>query len=244
MIYHVLPGDAQIDAFKQTRLEGNVIICREALMHGPIDATDLEQFWNERARYIVAEYGEDEIAYHDNVARQLADLQDVESGDEVNLWFEYELFCSVNMWFCLYLLKDTGATVFRVEPLGRDVEERWNGFGGFGAEEMRAAFTLRTHLSSEQIALGAELWDAYRLKNYPSLKRLTDKCDTDCFPYLREVAAAAAEQDIHPFEVVKEIIGGIGSRKLEDVFPEFKKRAGVYGYGDLQVQHLIDQLSS
>jgi len=244
MIYHVLPGDAQLDAFKQSGTQGEVIICREALIHGPIDAPDLEQFWDTRARYIVAEYGEDEIAYHDNVARELAGLQELEDTDEVNLWFEYELFCSVNLWFCLSLLKDTGATVYRVEPLGRDVEERWNGFGGFTGEEMRAAFALRTHLSPEQVALGADLWESYRTKNYPSVKRLAEKCDTDCFPYLREVAAAAAEQDIHPKEVVKEIIAGIGSRELNEVFPEFKKRAGVYGYGDLQVQHLIDQLSS
>lgn len=243
MIYHVLPGDAQVAAFEATGVEGEVIVCREALIHGPIDAHDLEQFWNERARFIVGEYGADEIAYHDNVARELARLQDFEEGDEVNLWFEYELFCSVNMWFCLSLLNDTGAEVYRVEPLGRDVEKRWDGFGGFTAEEMRAAFGLRTRLSQEQVQLGAELWQAYRTKDHFQLKHLAAKCDTDCFPYLKEVAAAAAEEDIHPLEMLREIRSR-GETDFPKIFEEFRKRAGVYGYGDSQVRQLLDRIQA
>ncbi|HTH51743.1 MAG TPA: DUF1835 domain-containing protein [Pyrinomonadaceae bacterium] len=242
MIYHVLPGDAQVAAFRASGIEGEMLVCREALIYGPIDAADLDSFWSERAQFIVREYGEDEITYHEKVADELSRLQDLGPDDEIALWFEYELFCSVNMWFCLSLLKDTGATVSRVEPLGRDVEDRWDGFGDFSAEEMKAAFALRTRLSDDQVALGAQLWDAYRMKKHAALKELAAKCDADCFPYLKEVAAAAAEEDIQPLEVVKEIVLGIGSKELKDVFPEFKKRAGVYGYGDLQVQHLIDQL--
>lgn len=243
MIYHVLPGDAQVEAFQKSGITGELIVCREALIHGPIDAVDLDLFWNERAQYVLAGYGQDEISYHDNVARELARLQDVESGDEVNLWFEYELFCSVNMWFCLWLLSAAKPVVYRVEPIGLDVENRWDGFGNFTSDDMRAAFQLRTRLSPQQVELGAELWTAYRSKDHVELKALTAKCDADCFPYLKEVVAAVAEEDILPLEVVKEILAG-GRRDLAHVFPEFKKRAGVYGYGDLQVQQLIDQLGS
>ena len=169
---------------------------------------------------------------------------DLGPGDEACLWFEYELFCSVNMWFCLSLLKETGATVCRVEPLGRDVERRWEGFGEFSADEMRAAFELRTYLSSEHVDLGDGLWTAYRKRDLAKLKTLAAKCDADCFPYLNEVVAAAAEEDIQPLEVVREIVAGGVAKDIAAVFPEFKRRAGVYGYGDLQVQKLLDQLGS
>lgn len=241
MIYHVLPGDAQVPEFKGSGIKGEVIVCREALIHGPIDAEDLDQFWAERARFIVGEYGDDEIAYHDKVARELARLEDVEAGDEVNLWFEYELFCNVNMWFCMSLLSPTEAAVFRVEPLGREVEKRWDGFGGFTADEMRAAYELRTGLSQEQVNLGAELWQAYRTRKHDRLKELAAKCDADCFPYLKEVAAAAAEEDIQPLEVLKEIRAR-GIKDFRDIFAEFSKRAGVYGYGDLQVKKMLELL--
>ena len=243
MIYHVLPGDAQVPEFNASGIKGEMIVCREALIHGPIAAEDLEQFWAERARFIVGEYGEDEIAYHDNVARDLARLQEFEPGDVVNLWFEYELFCSVNMWFCLSLLKETGAQVYRVEPLGLDVEQRWNGFAGFSADEMRAAYELRTGLSVDQVQLGAELWDAYRSEDHPRLKQLAAECDADCFPYLNEVAAAAAEQDIQPLEVLREICSR-GASDFSKIFEEFRRRAGVYGYGDLHVKRLLESIKS
>ena len=242
MIYHVLPGDAQVGEFKKSGIEGEIIVCREALIDGPIDAEDLDQFWRERAQYIVSAYGEDEIEYHEKVANELAGLADVGAGDEVNLWFEYELFCSVNMWFCLSLLAGTGASVYRVEPIGLDEENRWDGFGKFTADDMKAAFELRSKFTGDDVELGAKLWNAYRRKKYSGLKDLSSD-ERECFPYLKEVVAAAAEQYIRPLEIVREIMAG-GEKEFDEIFVEFKKRAGVYGYGDLQVQRLVDQLSS
>ena len=88
----------------------------EALVDGPIDADNLDEFWNQRAHFILTEHGDDEIEYHEKVADELNTLTELTANDEVNLWFEYELFCSVNMWFCLSLLEATNATVYRVEP--------------------------------------------------------------------------------------------------------------------------------
>lgn len=242
MIYHVLPGDAQVEECKKAGIEGELIVFREALIDGPIDADDLEQFWRERAQHIVSAYGEDEIVYHEKVADEISKLSDLDSSDEVNLWFEYELFCSVNMWLCLSLLADTDATVYRIEPIGLDEKNRWDGFGKFTADDMKAAFELRSKFADDEVELGSKLWNAYRRKKYSILKELATD-ERECFPYLKEVAAAAAEQDIRPLEIVREIMAG-GEKEFDEIFVEFKKRAGVYGYGDLQVQRLVDQLTS
>ncbi|MBV9216537.1 MAG: hypothetical protein JO053_10195 [Acidobacteria bacterium] len=242
MIYHVLPGDAQVSEFQKTKIDGEIIVCREALIDGPIDADSIDEFWHQRASFILSEHGDDEIEYHEKVADPLNKLTELTGEDEVNLWFEYELFCSVNMWFCLSLLEGTGAAVYRVEPIGLDEEDRWNGFGKFTAEEMLAAYELRTKLSDDDIKLGADLWRAYSKGDLAELTTL-GKTESLAFPYLSEVTAAAAEQDIRPLEAVREIIAG-GETDFAEIFAEFKKRAGVYGYGDTQVQKLIDQLSS
>lgn len=242
MIFHVLPGDAQVEEFKKTGLEGEVIVCREALVSGPMDADNLDEFWDQRARFILAEYAEDEIEYHEKVAAPLNKLSEVADGDEVNLWFEYELFCSANLWFCLSILKEASAGIYRIEPLGLDEADRWNGFAGFTAEDMLAAHSLRTKFTDAEVELGAGLWRAYSRGDSAELTSLADR-DAPCFPYLKEVVAAAAEQDIRPLEVVREITAA-GETDFAKIFVEFRKRAGVYGYGDLQVQRLIDQLSS
>jgi hypothetical protein len=242
MIYHVLQGDAQLEEFKKAGIAGEPIVFREALISGPVDADDLDTFWNERAHYILADYGEDEIEYKDKVVGEIAQLLDVGEEDEVNLWFEYELFCSVNMWFCLWLLRTTKADVYRVEPIGLDEAERWDGFAKFKSDDLKAAFELRSKFADEQRACGVSLWDAYRKKDLSKLSEVAS--DThECFPYLGEVVAAATEQDIRPLEVIREIKAG-GENDFGKIFIEFKKRAGVYGYGDVQVQRLLDQLSS
>lgn len=242
MIYHVLPGDSLVKEYKGSDLDGEMIVCREALVSGPVDADSLDEFWNDRARFILSEYGEDEIEYHEKVGSELDRLTEIGADDEVNLWFEYELFCSVNLWFCLSLLKDHGATVYRVEPIGLTEEKRWDGFGKFGVDDVLASFEMRTKLSESDIELGTALWNAYRRKDDAKLKELASHGDA-AFPYLSEVVAAAIEQDIQPIEILK-VITADGKKEFSEIFVEFRKRAGVYGYGDLQVQRLLDQLPS
>lgn len=242
MIYHVLPGDSVVKEFADSGIGGEVIVCREAFISGPIDAEELGAFWDQRARFILGEYGEDEIEYHEKVAAGLNRLTELDSDDEVNLWFEYELFCSVNMWFCLSLLRETGATAYRVEPIGLDEAERWDGFGRFDADDLKACFELRTEFSADEIQLGASLWDAYRKGDHRAVADLA-MTESECFPHLKEVAAAAAVQDIEPIETLKAITAA-GETDFAKIFAEFKKRAGVYGYGDAQVLTLLERLHS
>jgi hypothetical protein len=242
MIYHVLPGDAQTDEFRKTDIDGEVIVCRECLMVGPVDAPTLYEFWNERAGFILGEYGEDEIVYHERVADELERLRDLTSSDEVNLWFEYELFCSVNYWFCLWMLRSSGATVYRVSPVTLSTEDRWRGFGGFDAEALKTCFDQRVQLSVSDIELGSRLWKAFAAGDVEAMRQLGSEA-SGTFPYLDEVVDAASQKHTRPVEIVREIIQS-GKKDLAEVFPEFASRAGVYGMGDSQVQQIIERLSS
>ena len=128
MIYHVLPGDAQVEDFRKTGIDGEVIIFREAFISGPIDAIEIDDFWGQRARFILSEYGDDEIAFQEKVADEILRISDVGPDDQINLWFEFELFCSVNLWYCLHALRDSGAQVFRVAPANLAPDDVWKGF--------------------------------------------------------------------------------------------------------------------
>jgi hypothetical protein len=241
MIYHVLPGDAQVEAFRETGLKGEVIICREALITGDVDADTLDGFWNQRARYILAEYGEDEIIYHEKVADELLRLTDVSGDDEVNLWFEYEAFCSVNLWFCMSLLPDS-VNAYRVHPSKLSEVDRWTGFGGMSANDLVECFRDRIRLSLDDLQLGRDLWNAYRLGDLERLRALGATLSA-AFPYLSEIVDAIALRDTRPVEVLSGIRAD-GITEFADVFAEFKRRAGEYGYGDLQVGRLLDQIGS
>jgi len=116
-------------------------------------------------------------------------------------------------------------------------EDRWEGFGDFEATDLRKSFEQRLELTREDVELGRDLWIAFRSHNHDKLDELAKK-NSGTFPHLAEVCAAAPELDTRPAEIVAEIMLE-GNSTIEHVFPEFKQRAGVYGYGDLQVEKLI-----
>jgi hypothetical protein len=240
MIYHVLPGDSLTETFRQTRINGEVIVFRESFVTGDLDAKSLDQLWEIRSNFVSIEYGGDPIEYQDKVAGELEKLRDVASEDEVNLWFEYELFCSVNMWFCLDQLKDSGARIFRVAPVNTTPDNVWEGFGTSTADELLTCFDSRIQLSQADIAVGARLWSAYRDHDIGALRELSEY-RSPCLPFLREVCDAAAEIEQKPLEIVT-TLRSEGFNEIETLFPEFRKRAGVYGFGDSQVESLMNRL--
>lgn len=240
MIYHVLPGDAQFEDFRKSGIPGEVIVFREAFITGPLGAIDVNEFWDQRARFILGEYGDDEITYQEKVADEIVKISDVEAGDEVNLWFEFELFCSVNFWYCLSELKDSGANLYRVAPINLEPDDVWKGFGGHGPDELTTAFESRTEISRDDLERASELWTAFRYRDGSTLRRLGDY-RSPSMPFLKEVADAASEIDTRPLQIVREIRSE-GFATIEEVFPEFKQRAGVYGFGDLQVERLLDSI--
>ena len=241
MIYHVLPGDAQVEEFRKTGIDGDLIVFREALVTGPIEEADVDEFWDRRARFILSEYGEDEIEYQEKVADELLRLEEISEGDEVNLWFEFELFCGVNYWFCLDQLKGSGAAIYRIAPVDASPDNVWDGFGQHEADGLNACFDSRVELTTEDVETGSRLWQAFRDRDPEGLKELGEY-RSPAFPFLREVCEAAAEIEARPTEIVRDIVAS-GKRDIEEVFPEFRSRAGVYGFGDTQVEKLIERVT-
>jgi len=240
MIYHVLPGDAVANDFRKTDIGGRIVVCRECLIVGPVDADTPFEFWEQRAHFILSEYAEDEIGFQERVADELEKLSDVEAGDEVNLWFEYELFCQSNMWFCLSLLDGPDADIYRVEPAVRSKDDIWNGFGLLTPADLRECFKRRTKFETADLKLGHDLWQAYRTGDHDRLRKLSTS-NSPCFPYLAEVCDAEINKSTRPQQIIREIVEE-GTTDFGEIFTEFTKRAGEYGFGDLQVQNLLDRL--
>lgn len=236
MRIHVLPGDAQAGTFNETGIEGEVVVCRECLIEGPVTSADMDEFWRSRAEFLSVDFE----TYAGKTIAEFEKLKNLAPGDEVNLWFEYELFCQANMWFCLSLLQNTEADVYRVEPVVREDGEIWKGFGSLGAADLKKCFAARTKFEFSDILLGAELWDAYRNDNHQRLRELSN-AKSACFPYLKEVCDAEIEKSVRPKHILKEITAS-GITEFTDIFPLFAERAGVYGYGDSQVKRRLEDL--
>ena len=235
MILHVLPGDSLTETFKRANIDGDVAICREAFVDGDLSGDTLPDLWEARARYH-AEYDPNAADYHEKVVREFAKLTALQSDSEIDLWFEYELFCNVNMWFCLSLLTESAPRTYRVLPATLGEGDIWNGFGQMTPGELKKCFSKRAELSREDVQLGADLWDAYRRDDRPRLEALS-RTESAAFPLLRDVCVAAIEKESRPMALVREIMNE-GATDFGDLFQEFKARGGVYGYGDAQVKKI------
>lgn len=238
MIVHVLPGDATAAEFRKANIDGEMIVFREALVVGDVSGSTLDEFWERRANFILMEYGEDPIDYRESVAYEVERLLDLPSDAELNLWFEYELFCHSNMWFCLDLLRDLDRPVYRVQPLNASPDDVWKGFGNHGPKELEQCFESRIQFTREDIEMGSRMWQAFRDRDSRRLLELGEY-RSPCFPFLREVCTAAAEIDTKPRRIVQDLREQ-GLKGIAEVFPEFQKRAGVYGFGDQQVSRLLE----
>ena len=242
MIYHVLPGDSLIETFEKTDIEGEVIICRECLIEGDLQAEKLEDFWQLRENYLTKTYPKEENFYGEKVRSEFEKLLNVSPDDEVNFWFEYELFCQANLWFCLSLLSEKNHNkVYRVEPFVRNEIDVWKGFGGLSSDDLEKCFAQRIKFSSENVEFGRWLWKTFAAKDLEKCRNV-DFEKSKNFPYLKDVFQAALEIETRPKKRIGEIVSE-GETDFGKVFQKFNETEGVYGFGDLQVKKIYDSLS-
>ncbi len=247
MIYHLLNGSCLADQLKQTQIIGEQIICRECLMEGPVKGDSLAEFWATRAQHIADTYNDLVENYSHKVTAEFEKLINLPANSAINLWFEDDLFCQVNMWFALSLLANTATPykVFRVFPITQNEEDRWKGFGVSTGEMLVQALDSRVAFTKEDIALGSNLWKAYKDNDYKTLKELSNTA-SDCFQLLPEVCQAqidrfsADNQSGRPERVIKKIIAE-SSKDFTTVFRMFTNQEGIYGFGDLQVKNIYDK---
>ncbi len=227
MIYHILNGDGLAQDFN---LEGEIIICRECLIDGDLRAKNLNKLWKVRAEFIKNSYSADD--YFEKVKGEFDKLNNLKPNDEVNLWFGNEAFCQVNMSFVLSLLADKNDNIFRVFPDSDD----WN----CSFENLNNCFETRQRLSESEVNLGKELFKAFCDKDFESLKMLS-KTESNNFPHLSEICQALIGIDTKPKEILREITNN-GETDFNKIFAQFKQKAAIYGYGDLQVKRLLDSI--
>lgn len=237
-IYHILNGDSLKEKFPAKKITGEIIVMRECLIDGPVGNDNLKDFFRERSAYIQKEFNEDEKDYYDKVGGEFKKFEAIPEGSEINLWFEDDLFCQVNMWFLLSMLKDRELKVYRVFPSLKEKKDHWKGFGTDGEAELIDSFKNRIEFKEKDIILGSALWNAYRKNMNDYLEKLSHS-ESECFRLLPEVCKAQIERSFgRPEKILNEIIKE-GKSKFEDIFEDFFKREGVYGFGDEQVKKLL-----
>jgi hypothetical protein len=246
MVYHILNGDSLAYSFPDAKIEGTIVVFREALIDGELRGENLQDFWQSRARNM----GITATEYHNAVVKEFEKIMNAPGNSVFNLWFEYDLFCQVNMWFVLSIINSLSIKkkVFAVYTsyLDKTSNQFWNGFGPANPGELKVCYADRILLNEADLHFGQELWKAYKNGN---LEMLTDLSThpSPAFPYLQEVVKAHADRfpkdgsKGRPEKVMEDIIQN-NSTDFHKVCEEFWKRESIYGFGDTQLKSLYDKV--
>lgn len=248
MNYHILNGDSLAAQLKHSEINGKIIVCREALIDGPLSGGTLSAFFTKRSNYISDTYNPPAENYFRKVASEFESILRIPDNSEICLWFENDLFCQANMWFVLSLLfnNPSKSKVFRIFPIVNQPSDLWKGFGNSDAKMFGQSYKDKVPFTLLDIELGNDLWNAYKINDLSRLSELS-KNEPSCFQYLEPVCQAhidrfPAQGKIgRPEKTVKEIYES-GTKDFNELFAEFSSREGIYGFGDLQVKLIYDRL--
>lgn len=216
-----------------------MIVCRECLVEGPVDATPDASFWESRARFLSRGSEERREFYFRAVKGEFDKIAAIDRDAEVCLWFEHDLFCQVNYWLTIDLLiKHDLRNVYRVSPQ-TVTEGKWDGFCNHTGLDLEVCYANKVKFTRGDFTLGENLWQAYREGDIVALATHSRSL-SPCFPRLEEVCKAEVERkrSSRPQKALEEILSK-GYTSFSDIFHEFKSKEGIYGFGDEQVSHIL-----
>lgn len=241
MVLHVLPGDSLVEPFTGAALSGDVAVFRECLVEGPVEADSIGSFFALRHSFLSESYGEKAGFFETHVRPEIEAILSTPAETEIDLWFEHELFCQVNLWFLIERLVDR-ENLFAVVPPITEGAGRFAGWALLGPEGLTERYAQRIRITERDRKLGSLLWRAFAARDQRKLMDLASEV-SQVFVHLRETAEAAADIDSTPEKHLKEIAES-GVRDFGEAFRRFSLELPVYGFGDLQVRSIWNKVTS
>ncbi len=233
-LFHILNGDALKNQFPNT-IEGELIICRECLVDGPVKADSLDEFYEVRADFISTSYAQLRADYFNSVVTEFDKIKTIPEDADIVLWFEDDLFCQVNFWFILNFIFNLNMSqnIYLVRPESHSQF----GFSAYTKDELFGLFQNKIELN--ELENLSKLWMFYQISKFTDLKMLAESFRNQ-YPFILD--AVDLIDEAKPKAILLQIMNEKGSSEFGIVFREFCRKASIYGYGDLQVKRMFDEI--
>ena len=243
--YHILNGDSLKERFPD-KIEGELIVARECLVDGNVEERDLSELYRSRAQFISENYEGYKVKdYYGTTVPEFHKIQNITEDSDINLWFEDDLFCQVNLWFVLNLIYENykNQQVFLVRP---KTNYEYN-FGAMNSEELLNEFWNKINIELFELKELSKLWRLYQQNDCDEMIRIAERLNNR-FPFLIDAIGAHRDRlpqdgDLgRPTQTLMQIIDELNTVEFGPVFKEFNKREGIYGFGDLQLKRMLDEI--
>lgn len=245
---HITNGNSLTDYLRELDVPGKILTWQEMLCEGPtIKTIDSDEFLSTRKDFLNTFY---QIEINEvEFKQELSILNNTEAYLEIVLWFEYDLFCHINLLAVIKLLKEKNIQL----PLylvcsGRiKGEKQLKGLAELTPDQLYNHYHNKVKLNESDIELAITLWQIYCGKDHNLFKPYITKKSS--FIYLNSCLKAHLKR----FPNLKSGLSVLEKNILTIIDKETIKSKnqligyvlnyqGYYGFGDLQILRLIDML--
>lgn len=247
---HITNGDSLTDYLKELGFKGPFLTWQEMLCEGPtIPAINSEGFFKLRKDFLKSEYGI--ISEQYTFTEELKVLDNADDISEINLWFEYDLFCHSNLLAAINLLhqKEIDKPLYLICSGRVKGEKQLKGLAELSPEQLQKHYKDKVLLTNEDKDLAIALWRTYCGKDHNILKPYITQNSN--FKYLSNCLKAHLVRFPHQKtgldrleENILNLIKDKDIKSKHHLLGYILNYQGYYGYGDLQLERIIDKLSS
>lgn len=248
-ILHITNGSSLTNYLKDLDVEGVFLTWEEMLCEGPtVAGIDSEDFFNCRKKFLIDVY--DIEIDEDEYKEEINKLNNPEQYSQIVLWFEYDLFCHINMIAVISLLhqREIELPLYLVCSGRVEGENSLKGLAELSSGQLLNHYKGKIKLNGDDIDLAIALWRTYCGKDHNIFKPYIVK--NSSFPYMSNCLKAHLER----FPDSKNGLNALEKNILEIVRTnDIKSRhhllgyalnyQGYYGFGDIQFERIINELS-
>lgn len=247
-VLHITNGSSLTQRLKVLQFKGEFLTWHEMLCEGPtVLNIDSEAFISTRELFLKQYYN---LEYkHEEFKAELDKFNHLEQYEEVILWFEYDLFCHINLIAIISLLLQKGLkTPLKLVCSGRvEGQKGLKSLPELNSHQLKNHYKNRVTLKASDLDLAKQCWTIYNSDNHNNFKPLI--VTTSSFKYLTNCLKAHLKRfpdsrsglGTLEFNILK-LIKEREIKSLHHLLGYALNYQGYYGFGDLQLKRLIKRL--
>ncbi len=248
---HITNGDSCSQRIQQLSIKGDLLIWREMLCEGPTEIKlETETSLQKRKKFLKKYYRISHSDYEKKFITQLSKIESAKQYDEIILWFEYDLFCHINMMAVISLLlrKQLHNIPIYLVCSGRiESDKKFYGLCELSDNQLKEHFKNKILLSLDDLEFGSHIWTLYceskpqkiagQIKNESSFEYLSIclRAHLQRFPNML-TGLNVLEHNI------LEIIDNYQVKNIKQLMGYALEYQGFYGYGDMQLKRVLARL--
>lgn len=251
-ILHITNGDSTTDYLRSLEFQGEFITWREMLCEGKTTFdVGSESFWKTRFDFFKSSYKVSKKTFIDLTVKEYRSLCQKKHQNEIVLWFDYDLFCQVNMiavisWLKRYRKDEKISLVSCGDIKG---SKKQVGFGELNHKQIQQHYKNRVELSKDDIAYADYIWQLYCSDSPLRLETVYKFDPMSPFIYLQE----AMKMHLKRFPSIENGLNSVENFIIdtaETTKPTSKnqlvgnllRNQKVYGFGDSQYFQKLEKL--